>query len=312
MTTTKEAIFIAGLQRSGTTLLGRLMAAHPDITGLIGTPTREDEGQFVQDVYLSDHQMGTINGHVRGRTFRWVYHPEAHLTEDDLADRPDAAARLVTAWGPYFEKPGAPYFVEKSPSNLTRARFLQAAFPSARFVVVTRNPVVQALATRKWLPRHMQVGIGLDPVVAHWVKAMETFAADEAALNKVMVIRYEHLLANPDDVMDGVWRFLGVRKVPLAPGSVRDENARYLRYWAAMEQGLGALGKLEPLNPPTRRLSAIPRTLERTVVPFVGKRTTTSVKRKFAEPVASFGYSLSDLSMTTQWPLPLTAANGVV
>ena len=44
-------VFLAGLHRSGTTLLARLLAAHPDISGLSGTGVPADEGQHLQSVY---------------------------------------------------------------------------------------------------------------------------------------------------------------------------------------------------------------------------------------------------------------------
>ena len=34
-----------------------------------------------------------------------------------------------------------PVLVEKSPPNLVRTRFLQALFPDARQIVVTRHPI---------------------------------------------------------------------------------------------------------------------------------------------------------------------------
>ena len=44
-------VFLAGLHRSGTTLLARLLAAHPEVSGFSGTGVPADEGQHLQTVY---------------------------------------------------------------------------------------------------------------------------------------------------------------------------------------------------------------------------------------------------------------------
>ena len=44
-------VFLAGLHRSGTTLLARLLAAHPEVSGFSGTGAPADEGQLLQSVY---------------------------------------------------------------------------------------------------------------------------------------------------------------------------------------------------------------------------------------------------------------------
>jgi len=298
-------IFVGGLHRSGTTLLARLITRHPLVTGLVNTSVPEDEGQFLQHVYPDDRQMATTPGYKRGLIYKWGYHPQAHLTERDAALHQGAADSLIADWRPYFGKPEAPNFVEKSPGNIARTRFLQAIFPAARFLGITRNPAVQALAIRKWLPLWMQVGLGLEAVVGHWIRVMELFETDEPFLERVKVVRYERLLSSPEAVMGSVWSFLGLPSYSVGENSVRDENAKYVEYWDLMARGVKSLGHVEPLNPIVRPLSVVPRALERLVVPLVGPITVRSIQEEYADAVAHFGYSLGDLELSTEWPLPL-------
>ena len=51
-------VFLAGLHRSGTTLLARLLAAHPEISGFSGTGEPADEGQHLQSVYPAARVYG--------------------------------------------------------------------------------------------------------------------------------------------------------------------------------------------------------------------------------------------------------------
>ena len=51
-------VFLAGLHRSGTTLLARLLAAHPEISGFSETGVPADEGQHLQGVYPAAREYG--------------------------------------------------------------------------------------------------------------------------------------------------------------------------------------------------------------------------------------------------------------
>ncbi len=51
-------VFVCGLQRSGTSLLGRNVARLENCTGLTNTGVFMDEGQFIQDVYPIDNDLG--------------------------------------------------------------------------------------------------------------------------------------------------------------------------------------------------------------------------------------------------------------
>lgn len=289
-------VFIGGLQRSGTTLLGRLLAEHPDITGLAGTPTREDEGQFVQDVYLDDHAMGrrwhTPKGPMyQGVVHRWAHHPRAHLTEADA--RPDTAARLRAAWDPYWQDPHAPYLVEKSPSNVMRTRFLQEAFPGSRFVVITRHPIVQGLAARKWADRVHRVGFRFDDFLEHWLTAMEAFAADRERLEGASMIRYEDLTADPAHTLRAVQDAIGATPADIDVASVRDANDDYRAYWRAYRGGSGRLFHLEKRR--KRLRGRIDQSLEVAHGLLRGPRVQARLVKKFEDRVRPFGYTLTRL-----------------
>ena len=50
-------VFVCGLQRSGTSILGRNIARVKECTGFQNTEVLEDQGRFLQDVYPSEVQF---------------------------------------------------------------------------------------------------------------------------------------------------------------------------------------------------------------------------------------------------------------
>jgi hypothetical protein len=51
-------VFVCGLPRSGTSLLGRNIARMTDCTGFQNTGVLQDDGRFLQDVYQAKLQLG--------------------------------------------------------------------------------------------------------------------------------------------------------------------------------------------------------------------------------------------------------------
>ena len=244
-------VFVCGLHRSGTSALARVLGAHPQVSNLSGTGAKEDEGQHLQDVYLRARKHGGPG--------RFAFAPAAHLTEDDARRTPDAAQRLMASWSPYWDL-GADVLLEKSPPNLLMTRFLQEVFPGARFVTITRHPVVVALSTSKWL----RWG-SMHRSVEHWLRAHETFAQDAQHLSHVHVLKYEQLVADPAEPLAAVGRFLGLDGDIPSGGWQSDRSRRYEEQWA--------------------QLAASRR----------GRRVRARIVEDFAERTAAFGYDVEDL-----------------
>ncbi|MDX6495571.1 MAG: hypothetical protein QOE17_1557, partial [Gaiellales bacterium] len=66
-------VFVTGLHRSGTSLLARCIAQHPQVSAFSGTGVPEDEGQLLQGVYLP--------GHADGGPGRFGFAERQHITE---------------------------------------------------------------------------------------------------------------------------------------------------------------------------------------------------------------------------------------
>jgi hypothetical protein len=215
-------VFLAGLHRSGTTLLARLLAAHPQVSGFSGTGVPADEGQHLQTVYPAAKRQGGPG--------RFAFAPDSHLTEESPLVSEENARRLWEEWSPHWDLT-RPVLVEKSPPNLLKTLFLQALFPGSSFVVVLRHPIPVALATAKF--RHTR---RYHVLLEHWLQAHELFEADRPRLAHVHVIRYEELTREPEAVLRGIYEFLGLEPVPPAEPVEAGGDERYFEQWRRLKR----------------------------------------------------------------------------
>jgi len=232
-------VFVGGLHRSGTTLVASCIAAHPDASGFAGTGVPKDEGQHLQDV------LPTARAH--GGPGRFASDPAAHLTEESPLATAANAERLFAEWAPYWDLTKT-VLVEKSPPTLVRARLMQALFPGARFVMVSRHPVPVALSTRRWSPE-----MSLEDLVEHWCRGWEVFSEDEPHLARATVVRYEDLVADPAATLASLGEFCGLDGLAPVAGIDREQSARAASEW---EETLAAAGGAELLARLTDRFAA--------------------------------------------------------
>jgi hypothetical protein len=215
-------VFLAGLHRSGTTLLARLLAAHPEISGFSGTGAPADEGQHLQTVYPSDHQ--------HGRPGRFGFAPEMHLTEASPLVSDENALRLFEEWSPHWDL-SCRFLLEKSPPNLLKTRFLQALYPDSAFVVIVRHPIPVSIPTARWRGTRR-----FDRMFEHWLRCHALFEADREHLDRVHVLRYEQLVSDPAGELQAIFDFLGLDPIPPSEPVDTGANEKYFRRWQELKR----------------------------------------------------------------------------
>lgn len=203
-------VFVAGLHRTGTSLLARMLAAHPEVSAIEGAPVPENEGCYLQ---------GAIpHTALHGRPGHFATDPAQHYCEDSIFNRLDVRQRIEVDWERWFGM-GGTWRVEKSPVNLTRMRLYQQLFPTAQFVVVLRHPQVMAAALAKWVddcPTRL---------VDYALEAYSRVFEDLEYLHAAMIVRYEDLVAGR--IFPALLAFLDLPPIA-TPVALRNGNEDYL------------------------------------------------------------------------------------
>jgi hypothetical protein len=215
---TKKIIFLAGLHRSGTSLVHTILRSHPELDGFANTGVPEDEGQFLQDVYLP--------GMAFGGPGRFGFNTASFMDETHPLATRQNAIRLFQEWRRYWHTDQA-YLLEKSPPNLVRTRFLQHLFPQACFVVILRHPIAVAYATQKWSQT------SIVSLLEHSLRCYERFWKDAPYLRRVYILRYEDFVSEPAAALQRLLDWIGVGPMPLEQAVRPDINEQYFQAWEA-------------------------------------------------------------------------------
>jgi Sulfotransferase family len=186
--------------------------------------------------------------------------------------------------------------VERSPPNLVMTRSSRAPFPDARFVMVVRHPAIVSLSTRKWARLR-----SLSALLDHWFAAHRTFEEDAAFLHHLLVVKNEHLVADPEGTLAEIAAFLELDGAIPAGGIDTRRSATYERQWAELAGGGdGAASGSAPCATATRRPPTTSATASWTC-------TAPTVPGRLRPPVLTRGGQLR-LRNRRSWPGASSAA----
>lgn len=132
----ERPVFIVGMGRSGTTLLGQVLAAHP-LVGFLNEP------KAMWHLIRSDEDIIGSYATQPGRLY---------LDAGDADEEVVRRAHTLFSW--YLRASRSQRVVDKYPELVFRHRFVRAIFPDARFLIAVRSPASVLPSVAAWSASH--------------------------------------------------------------------------------------------------------------------------------------------------------------
>ncbi len=212
----RSPVFVLGAGRSGTTLLARMLDAHPDVA-IADEIIYFDIISMAKEIVPRLDSLSDIDrffsllpsmDHVR----YWsnVDGVLARVRERLVAEAPTSYSRFylyfMEAWA---ERSGARRFGEKTPWNVRHLEELLTMFPRCRILHIVRDPRA-VVASRRAMPRSSR------DVVTNAVKWLLDVESARGFLREnpwsrehVLEVRYEDLVQDPEGVLRSICDFIG-------------------------------------------------------------------------------------------------------
>ena len=199
----RQPVFVLGLARSGTSLLERVVGAHPDAHG-IGESTLLDE--------ILEARLGVAGAETVFRI--------AEAGEEDLERIRADYLRGIQALAGRRER-----IANKSLMLPREAGAIGLLFPDAAVLFTERNPADTAMSIyantfdpvrMAWTSRMESIGVMSalhDRLVAHWKRVLP---------NPTLTVEYERLARTPDEAIPGILETCGL---PMDETCLRPETA---------------------------------------------------------------------------------------
>ncbi len=225
---TTRPVFIGGSGRSGTSILGGLLATHPDVLyfaeprfiiddgGLLdlldGKTSLEAFrqqmlGPFLEKLVYSLHISG-----VEERASLYTQESVNGVIDGVLAGReitPAVCAEFLDAlFGLAMEATDKSRWVHKTPHTIVHAHRLFEILPDLRYIHIVRDPVNVASSTleQKWGADSPDAFLKQYNALMH--RAIEVHKS--AGQQQYMVVHLESLTSEPVDTLDRIFRFCGL------------------------------------------------------------------------------------------------------
>lgn len=203
-------VFVIGCQRSGSTLLGAMLGAHPDI---ICVP----EGQFIADLLADPNDAeGCDPSSIIDRIVR---HWRFRVWEFDLgSDRPTpgeveqtyrgAIEWLVQRYAAAHDRHGATIWVDQQPGHLFYLWQLLQHFPDAKVIHIIRDgrAVAASIMPLNWGPNEIHSAARFWKIRIGLGYAAGAFLGPDQLLHA----HYEDLVQHPEATMRSIADFVGV------------------------------------------------------------------------------------------------------
>jgi len=183
-------IFLIGAPRSGTTLLARMLASHPDVHG------RAEPHLITPIAHLGYY------GKVQKAPYD--HNNVEQAIREVVAELPGGEADYLAALRAYADRlyegllapSGKRFFLDKTPAYALVLPFLAKLYPQAKYVVLTRHPLaVLSSYAESFFDGDYAVAVNHNPVLQRYVPALAAFVRDRPVPQ--VWVKYEELVKDP-------------------------------------------------------------------------------------------------------------------
>jgi hypothetical protein len=184
---TQQPIFLLSLPRAGSTLVQRILAAHPEVS------TTPEPWLLLPQIFAM-RERGALVPYGHAPAARAIREFAARLPKGDQ-DYAAEMRRFVLALYSKASGGRGRYFVDKTPRYHLIAEELWRIFPKARWIFLWRNPVAVAASIvttwgkGKWRPGQWSIDLLEGP--------RNLVSAYEGHRDEAFAVRYEDLIMDP-------------------------------------------------------------------------------------------------------------------
>lgn len=195
-------IFLVSQPRSGSTLLQVLLSGSPDIATssepwIALHPVFAMREQGLQSVYDSEIAKNALLDFLN----------ESGAGKDFFNDQ--VGLFLTSFYWKAIEQQGKNYFLDKTPRYYHIIDELAEIFPTAKFIILFRNPLsVLHSILKTWVKDDFASIINFFEDL--WIAPFKLINFVNKHPGKSFYVKYEDLVSNPENVLKGICRFIGI------------------------------------------------------------------------------------------------------
>lgn len=199
----KRMDFVVGCYNSGTTIIKDVIAAHPDVC------SAPIEGDQISDS-INDNEYKIAPRAMVANVCKVLNERRTGEVNSD---------ELISDLRPWIKK--GKIFLEKSISNTVRIKNLRRAFPSSKYICVTRNVdgVVRGIKKRSKPEGILRDVLGSESypdtlLIRQWIMLYSLVLKDYSdSYDDMHFVSYEMFLSNPVNETKKIFEFMGLNHI---------------------------------------------------------------------------------------------------
>jgi len=233
----KGPIFIAGPERSGTSLIYALLASHPNIAMSRRTNMWTHYYNQYGDISKPENFERCLSMMMRYKRLIKL-NPDPERIRKEFWQGEQSYSRLFALLEEHFaEQLGKPRWGDKSLNTERYAEAIFTAYPGARIIHMLRDPRDRFSSS---LTRWKTIRSGIGGATALWMTTVGLAKRNQARNpDQYLIVRYEDLVSKPEESLHEICDFIGE---PYTPEMLSMHGAQQFRD----EGGNSSYGQREP------------------------------------------------------------------